>query len=43
MNFVAAVLLTQVHNEEEAFYCLVSVVEDLLPAYYTHDMQATQV
>jgi len=43
MNFVAAVLLMQVQGEEEAFYCLVSLVEDLLPAYYAQDMRATQV
>eukprot|EP00983_Pelagomonas_calceolata_P019510 613439-Pelagomonas_calceolata.AAC.1 len=43
MNFVAAVLLMHAPSEEEAFYCLVSVVEDVLPAYYAQDMSATQV
>lgn len=30
-------------NEEDAFYCLCTVVEDILPGYYATDMQATQV
>ncbi|KAF5836617.1 rab-GTPase-TBC domain-containing protein, partial [Dunaliella salina] len=43
MNFVAAVLLMHAPSEEEAFYCLVSLVEDVLPGYYAQDMRATQV
>lgn len=42
MNFVAACLMLFM-GEEEAFWCLVSVVEDLLPGYFHTRMVAPQV
>lgn len=42
MNFVAGTLLLFL-DEEEAFYCLCALVEDILPGYYAVDMVATQV
>ena len=44
MNFVAAALLlalsTSAAGEEETFWVLSAIVEDVLPEYYTHTMQA---
>lgn len=42
LNFVAGVLLMFM-EEEDAFYCLCTVVEDILPGHYATDMLATQV
>ena len=42
MNFVAGFLLLFM-NEEDAFWCLCTIVEDLLPGYFSHAMVAPQV
>jgi hypothetical protein len=42
MNFVVAVLMMFL-SEEDAFYCLAVLVEDILAGYYSPDMVATQV
>ncbi len=42
MNFVAGFLLLFM-NEEDAFWCLAAIVEDLLPGYFSHAMVAPQV
>lgn len=43
MNFVAAMLLLQLSDEEHAFWCLCALVEDVLPGYYSHAMVAAEV
>lgn len=42
MNFVAGALLMFM-DEEDAFWCLKAVVEEILTGYYAMDMLATQV
>lgn len=42
MNFIAGVLLLFM-GEEDAYYCLQAVVEDILPGYFSQAMVATQV
>ena len=43
LNFVAGLLLLSGMEEEEAFYSLCSVVEDVLQGNYDSNMMATQV
>jgi hypothetical protein len=43
MNFVAAMLLVLLADEERAFGCLCALVEDVLPGYYAHAMVAAEV
>jgi hypothetical protein len=43
MNFVAAMLLLVLSDEEHAFWCLCALVEDVLPGYYSHAMVAAEV
>ncbi|KAG1668130.1 hypothetical protein FOA52_003917 [Chlamydomonas sp. UWO 241] len=44
MNFIAGVLLLAIPgSEEQAFFCLCALVEDVLRGYYAPDMTATQV
>lgn len=38
MNFVAAWLLTALSSEEQAFWVMVSIFEDIFPAYYNPEM-----
>lgn len=42
MNFVAGCLLLFM-DEEDAFWCLCCIVEDLLPGYFSQAMVAPQV
>lgn len=42
MNFIAGCLLLFL-DEEDAFWALAAVVEDLLPGYFSLDMVAPQV
>jgi hypothetical protein len=44
MNFIAALLYIVMRDEEETFWMLVAVIEDLLPAnFYTSQMLSLQV
>ncbi|KAJ1482503.1 rab-GTPase-TBC domain-containing protein [Baffinella frigidus] len=43
MNFVAAVLLLQLRDEEAAFWVLVTLVEDVLPGYYHRSLAGLRV
>lgn len=41
---LAAVALLVLQSEEEAFWCLVAIVETIMPQdYYTHNLVASQV
>lgn len=42
MNFVAGAMLLFM-GEEDAFWCLCAIVEDLLPGYFALDLIAPQV
>ncbi len=42
MNFIAGCLLLFM-EEEDAFWCLTNIVEDLLPGYFSTTMAASQV
>ena len=42
MNFVAGCLLLFM-DEEDAFWCLTTIIEDLLPGYFSTTMVAPQV
>jgi len=42
MNFIAGCLLLFM-EEENAFWCLTTIVEDLLPGYFSTTMAASQV
>ncbi len=41
MNFIAGCLLLFM-GEEDAFWCLATIVEDLLPGYFSFSMIAPQ-
>ena len=40
MNYLTAMLLLVVKEEEKSFWLLSALVEDILPAYYSHEMLA---
>lgn len=42
MNFIAGCLLLFM-GEEDTFYCMAVIVEDILPGYFSQAMLATQV
>ncbi len=43
MNFVAALLLLQLQDEEEAFWVLATVVTDILPHYYHRSLYGLRI
>lgn len=43
MNYIAALLLLTVKNEEKVFWLMDSLMNDLLPDYYSPDMKAIKI
>lgn len=43
MNYIAALLLLTMKNEEKVFWLMDSLVNDLLPEYYNPDMKAIKI
>ncbi|XP_066266474.1 growth hormone-regulated TBC protein 1-A-like [Branchiostoma lanceolatum] len=43
MNFIVAIFLLILKDEEQAFWLLVTLLEDILPEYYSKDMKGLKV
>ena len=42
MNYMAAILLLVVKDEEKCFWLLSALIDNLLPHYYSHEMLAVR-